>query len=327
MKSLDFRLKHELSRGERPADEPVRVVLSFTGKLSAIEALGFTTVSRVGDVATGTIPFGRLGELGDHPGVLLVEGSSSLKDETDLSLPAINLTLPGGGGRTVPSTGRGAVIGVIDSGFDLTHPTFCDASGKTRIIAAWDQTDLLNIQYEGQLIRLEGLPPRGFGYGVEYKRETINELLARRGRLVIKNDAAAGGHGTQVAGVAAGNGAPDGRFVGVAPEAELVLVAYRNDVPIGGSSFVIDAIAFIVERAAGRRVVINLSQGDNLGAHDGSSLLERTIDWYAAKAGVLFVNSAGNERGQRHHARGRVSRDKEMVVRIEVGATNPIDGD
>jgi subtilisin family serine protease len=168
-------------------------------------------------------------------------------------------------------------------------------------------------------------------YGVEYRRELINRHLSERLSLVVKNHPAAGTHGTQVAGVAAGRGAPDSDYQGVAPEAELVFVTYRNDTPIGGSAFVIDAIEYVLRqaRARGKRAVVNLSQGDNLGAHDGSSLLEKAIDLYAEREGLPVVNSAGNEREGRHHARGRVARGADYYLPFELKevAERVVDGD
>ncbi|HJQ31441.1 MAG TPA: S8 family serine peptidase [Pyrinomonadaceae bacterium] len=293
------------------ADTPVRVVVEFDGDLSELAGLSFKPVTTIGDISTGTIPLNRLRQLGEHPNVVTVEGPSCLKDETDRNLAAIHLALPTTKLRTLPGLGRGALIGFIDSGFELTHPCFCDEAGRTRIVAAWDQINLSGAP---------GAPPDGMGYGVEYPRELINRHLSERLSLVVKNHRAAGAHGTQVAGVAAGSGSPGSDYQGVAPEAELVFVTYRNDTPIGGSAFVIDAIEYILRQARARRMpaVVNLSQGDNLGAHDGSSLLEKAIDLYAEREGVLVVGSAGNEREGRRHARGRVSRGSDYHLPFEI---------
>jgi subtilisin family serine protease len=322
MKTLDFKLRHLLRNDSDDADTPVRVVIEFDGDLSVVSGLGFRPVTTIGDISTGTIPLNRLRQLGEHNNIVAVEGPSCLKDETDGSLSAIHLMLPTTRLRTMPGLGRGALIGFIDSGFDLTHPCFCDAAGQTRVVAAWDQINLNGTP---------GAPPDGMDYGVEYRQELINRHLSERLSLVVKNHPAAGTHGTQVAGVAAGRGAPDSDYQGVAPEAELVFVTYRNDTPIGGSAFVIDAIEYILRQARARRkrAVVNLSQGDNLGAHDGSSLLEKAIDLYAEREGLLFVNSAGNEREGRRHARGRVTRgaDYHLPFELKEVAECVVDGD
>jgi subtilisin family serine protease len=322
MKTLDFKLRYLLRKASEPMSTPVRVVIEFKGDVSTVTGLGFRPVTMIGEISTGTIPLNRLRQLGEHPDVIAVEGSSSFKDETDGSLFAIHLLLPATKLRVMPGLGRGALIGFIDSGFALTHPCFCDPDGRTRIVAAWDQMNLGGAP---------GAPPDGLDYGVEYRRESIDRYLSERQTLIVKNHPAAGKHGTQVAGVAAGSVPADSGFQGVAPEAELVFVTYRNDTPIGGSAFVIDAIGYILRQARSLRkpVVINLSQGDNLGAHDGSSLLEKAIDLYAEHEGVLVVNSAGNEREGRRHARGRVAQgaDYHLPFELKEEAGHVVDGD
>ncbi|HMG72771.1 MAG TPA: S8 family serine peptidase, partial [Pyrinomonadaceae bacterium] len=242
----------------------------------------------------------------------------------DISLIEINLVEPITCGRLVPSDGRGALIGIIDSGFDLTHPSFLDVRGRTRIIAAWDQVNLIGSA---------GAPPLAFGYGVEYTSATIDEHVAVRTTLTVRNHEGAGAHGTYVAGIAAGNGAPQGVYKGVAPKADLILVTYRNDVPVGGSTYILDAIDYIrkLARALGRPVIINLSQGDNLGAHDGMSRLERAIDHMIEEGRVLVVVSAGNERGgpASHHAQGKVEQGRELALSFALsgGPGRVVDGD
>src|SRR2546421_7783982 len=94
MKTLDFKLRYLLEKITEPTDRPVRIVLEFKDDLSAICSLGFRPVTTIGEIATGTVPLNRLKQLGEHPNVIAVEGSPSLKDETDVSLTAINLVLP-----------------------------------------------------------------------------------------------------------------------------------------------------------------------------------------------------------------------------------------
>jgi subtilisin family serine protease len=300
----------------------LRVLLQFKNDLAAVERVGFQVTSRAGDVVAGSVPFDRLHELMNHPEVGLVEGSHHFKDEMDVSVVSCNLIDDTTEERLIPSFGRGAIIGVIDSGFDLTHPCFCDEQGKTRILAAWDQVNIENAA---------GKPPDKFGYGVEYTQDALDQQILEQRILVIRNHPQGGGHGTVVAGVAAGNGLPEKVFTGIAPEAELVFVNYNNDRPIGGSAFLLDAIRYITDHARcyGKPVVINLSQGDNLGAHDGTSLLERAMDYIATQEGVLFVNSAGNESRGLRHARGQVEPGKnhELLFEVKQTESNVVSGD
>jgi subtilisin family serine protease len=319
MANLDFRLRHLY---QKVASMRLHILLQFKNDLAAVERVGFQVTSRAGDVVAGSIPFDRLDELTNHPEVVLIEGSRQLKDEVDVSAVASNLIDAKTEERLIPSFGKGAIIGVIESGFDLTHPCFCDEQGRTRVLAAWDQVNLE---------KAAGKPPGKFGYGIEYTQDAINQQILEQKILAIRNHPLSGGHGTVVAGVAAGNGFPEKVFTGIAHEAELIFVSYNNDRPIGGSAFLLDAIRYITGRARcyGKPVVINLSQGDNLGAHDGTSLLERAIDYIAAQEGVLIVNSAGNESNGLRHARGQVEPGEkhELLFELKQTGTNVVSGD
>jgi subtilisin family serine protease len=299
-------------------------LVQFKTDVSVLRKLGCEVTSQAGDVAAVFAQAGSLEKLQQHSEIVFIETSRALKDEMDISVVDINLADPVNGSRVIPGDGRGALIGVIDSGFDLTHPSFSNAQGKTRILAAWDQVNL---------ITFAGVPPPVFGYGVEYTGVTIDEHAAARRIVVVKNHEGAGAHGTYVTGIAAGNGTPNGIYKGVAPRSDLILVTYRNDVPVGGSAYVLDAIEYIRKhpKASGRPVVINLSQGDNLGAHDGTSLLERAINYVVDEGRVLVVVSAGNERGGPacHHARGKVEDGRELALlfALMLGPGRRVDGD
>ena len=109
------------------------------------------------------------------------------------------------------------MIGIVDSGIDYENPDFRNADGTTRILALWDQT----IQ--------NGKPPEGYHIGTEFTSEQINEALRievkeERYRIVPSRDTS--GHGTAVAGIAAGNGrgSKNGKYRGAAPEAGLLIV-------------------------------------------------------------------------------------------------------
>jgi subtilisin family serine protease len=320
--TLDFRLQY--LQQNLPSETRIHVLLQYREQISRLEVPGVKVTSVAGNIAAASLPISSLADLSKHPNVLFIGGARPLKDEMDVSLTAMRLTEPTTHVRRLPTLGRGAIIGIIDSGFELTHPCFRDLKGQTRIIAAWDQVNLN---------RVAGEPPLGFDYGIEIKAEKINQLAQADGPFIVRNQPGAGPHGTYVTGIAAGNGTPHRIFEGVAPEAELILVAYRNEGPVGGSAFVLDAIAFIAAhaRARGLPVVVNISQGDNLGAHDGTSLLERAMDNLLRDERMLVVTSAGNERGgaASHHARGQVSPEQLLVLPFQLllDEEHPVDSD
>ena len=187
------------------------------------------------------------------------------------------------GDRFLGLTGRGVVIGIVDTGLDLTHEDFLDPDGRTRVAFVWDQSG-------------DGRPPgaagdHSFDFGTECDREEINA-----GNCPLVDRA---GHGTHVAGIAAGdgsatgNGLPAYRFAGVAPEAELIVVKAGDGAVT--SDQLLEGVAYIFARAAelGRPAVVNLSVSTQSGPHDGTTLLEQGLDRLAGP-GRLIVAGAGN---------------------------------
>ena len=124
--------------------------------------------------------------------------------------------------------GQGILVAIIDSGIDYANIDFRNADGSTRIRYLWDQS--LN-PTDGETA------PVGYSIGVEYTKGQIDEALnaqtvSEQRRLVRSQDIS--GHGTAVAGVAAGNGSNSGgRYAGVAMQSELIVVKLGNPIQEG----------------------------------------------------------------------------------------------
>jgi subtilisin family serine protease len=294
----------------------VGAAVVFTGELAALQAVGFEAPSAVYhpvrrvSIAAGSIPLSRLTDLAALDQVISVEGGRAMKPEIDDSVPEIGATIVHQGIGFLPSTkGRGVVIGIIDSGLDFRHGTFRRADGRTRVIRLWDQT------------LPPGTPgprPATFDYGIEYRDvdldAALGELTPGAGSDVVEvRTRDRDGHGTHVAGIAAGNGSQPGNchfaghFVGVAPEAELVVVhlvrRFQDNVldpsPLQHAFEYIFTHPLLLERP----VVVNYSQGDNLGPHDGTTALELAIDALVlSRPGHVVVKSVGNEGKSGRHA-------------------------
>lgn len=220
-----------------------------------------------------TIPRNRLAELAQLADVRYVEASHRLKPHSDLAHGSARLWVDGA--RSVPQTGRGVLVGIVDTGIDVSHPSFW--SGSTpRIVEYFDQEQ--NITYT--------------------QADITNGQGANSPDLI--------GHGTHVAGIAAGNGAgsPELRFAGVAPESDLAIVKTTFQ-----SDDIAKAVKHVFDLAEARQqpCVVNLSLGGHFGGHDGSSITERTIDELSG-AGRLVVISAGNEGSDHIHAHALLDR-------------------
>ena len=174
-----------------------------------------------------------------------------------------------------PYHGEGVLIGVLDWGFDYTHPMFRDTTLSTsRIRAVWDQ------------YRQAGPTPGDFGYGTLAESPFDIQLLGSDTSNVYGYST----HGTHVAGIAGGSGAGIG-LKGMAPAAEFLFATLMVD-----ESSALDAYEWMqsVAEADGKRLVINNSWGlPQWGTPDGSGLSNQFIDAMSDE-GVVFVSSNGN---------------------------------
>ena len=213
--------------------------------------------------------------------------------------------------RSPNLSGKGVIIAILDSGIDYFLPEFRLPNGKTRILALWDQSATPD-EERGLL------PPQGYREGVLYTREQIDEALAASSReegLAIVPQRDISGHGTAVAGVAAGT------RIGVAPEAELVIVKLGNPLPntFPRTTQLMRGITYAVNMglAMDRPVVINLSFGNTYGDHRGESLLERFIDNASEIGRTSIVIGSGNEGNSNGHTAGIALE----VTNVEVAVT------
>lgn len=200
--------------------------------------------------------------------------------------------------------GQDILVGIVDTGIDFSHKAFINADNTTRIHSIWDQT-----------IR-EGEGPKWFEYGREFTREEINAALADEEPLSLISTRDDHGHGTFMAGVAAGNEMPELEFSGVAPLSELVVVkckqaknSYREfyripgGVPCYQENDIMCGILYVLQvaRELGKQAAVFLGMGTNLGNHNGESPLCSIMDYYNMFPGIGIVACVGNEGTARHH--------------------------
>ncbi|MBQ9119459.1 MAG: S8 family peptidase [Lachnospiraceae bacterium] len=203
--------------------------------------------------------------------------------------------------------GRGVLIGLIDTGIDYRHPVFINPDGSSRIYAIWDQTEAA------------GPAPEGFDYGREYRQEELEQALSAENPLELVPETDDNGHGTFMAGLAAGNISERNSFSGAAPQAEIVMVklkqakeylrrfyAIPEGVPCYQETDLAQGIRYLAETAqrADRPLVLVMTLGTNSGGHDGSSILDELLDSLAVQNSVCVITSTGNENGYALHYRG-----------------------
>lgn len=226
-------------------------------------------------------------------------------------------------------SGAGCLVAVIDSGIDYMHPDFCNADGTTRIAALWDQTlqaSLLNEERTDENMQMTYRTPEGYSNGVLFTREDLNLALAEsnpaaRQRLVPSRDTS--GHGTHVAGIAAGNGrASMGRYRGVAFEAELLIVKLGtpSEQSFPKTTELMTAVDFCVRTAElmNRPLALNLSFGNNYGSHSGTSLIETFLNDMADHHQCSIIAGTGNDGASTAHYQNRIESRQIQDVELNV---------
>ncbi|QHQ62682.1 S8 family serine peptidase [Anaerocolumna sedimenticola] len=300
-----------LNVGYSPNTNTWELIVKYSGSLDRIrEELDISAVELMRGYAILTIPEYLIDRLTDYGEVEFVEKPKRLFYEVNEGRTAscINPLQTG----IYNLFGEGVLVAVIDSGIDYSHPDFRNEDGTTRILALWDQT-------------IPGAPPEGFDIGTLYTREQINEALntpmPERLELVPSTDLS--GHGTHVAGIAAGNGrASNGRYRGVASQSELIVVKLGTSM---GDSFprttqLMQGIDFAIRTAVieGNPVAINISFGNNYGSHTGLSLLETFINDAANIWKNNIIIGTGNEGAAGNHAQGVLQMGRNEVIEIAV---------
>lgn len=204
-------------------------------------------------------------------------------------------------------TGQDIILGFIDTGIDYTHPAFRRSDGSSRIYGLWDQT----VQ--------TGTPPYDLEYGSVYTRQEINQALALEDPYSLVPSQDQIGHGTALAGIAAGTALPENDFAGAAPQAMIAVVKLKPAKEYLKSFFYVtgDAPAYqMTDIMAGIRYLIRLSEellkplviclglGTSQGAHSGDSPLDSMLSVTNQFRGIIGVSAAGNEAGRAHHYYG-----------------------
>ena len=181
--------------------------------------------------------------------------------------------------------GSGVVMGIIDAPVDYQHGDFTDSLGNVRIKTIWDQT-----------IPDDGSAP-SYGYGI-----TCDSIQIAEGTCPHVDYTYWYSHGSGVAGVAASSGNAANAFKGIAPNADIVVVALDF-----GSNFltnVVDAIDYVFQYAdsVGKPCVINTSFGSYVGSHDATDMVAQAIEaMLDEKPGRVITAAAGNAGNQRMH--------------------------
>lgn len=298
-----------LNVGYEEAGNTWELIVKYNGDLSALRERGIVVEELIAGYAILTVPEGEVNNIAELPRIEYVEKPKRLFFAMDIGRDAS--CIPQVTVRDPYLSGEGVLVAVIDSGIDYTNSHFRSPNGSTRILYLWDQTVLPDEA-------LGRRPPEGFALGTEFDSEQIDRALqaanpAQRLELVPSIDVS--GHGTAVAGIAAGSGVNG--YEGVAPESSLVIVklgtAGENSFP--RTTELMRAVTYVVRKAQelGMPVAINLSFGNTYGAHDGTSLVERFLDNAAEIGRAVICVGSGNEGASGGHIQGNTAAGRQIV--------------
>ena len=215
-------------------------------------------------------------------------------------------------------TGRNVIVGLVDTGIDYTNPLFRDADGNSRIGVIWDQT--VRNRDSGS----EVPPPY---YGTAFSMRQIDEALQSSEPYEVVPSQDQDGHGTFMAGIAAGGISRDVDFTGIATEAELAVVKLKetkpylkrffgvpDDVPAYQETDIIYAVDYLLKYAGQKRrpISIFIGLGSGNGGRAGLTFLERYLNTIRENAARTVSVPAGNEGNERLHYFGEMQEYVDM---------------
>ena len=323
-----------LNTGFNKADKTWELIVKYNNSpnfLSYVNSRQIQTDLLLSGYAILTIPESEIPALTRQPFLEFVEQPKRLffADRAGLSascIPANRIfynALPDVSEPPFTLTGKGVLIGIIDSGIDFTNPDFRNPDGSTRIRALYDiqqnkifSREDINLYLQSEAFERINNP------------NLQNEASSENVTISLSRAIDFSGHGTAVAGIAASNGASSkgyfegaasetsagyenssagyaGSLAGVAPEAELLVVKLGPDIPdsFPRTTQLMKAVNWTVLTATemGMPISINISIGNTYGPHDGSSLLETFLDAAAEVGRTSICVGSGNEGSDRGH--------------------------
>lgn len=298
-------------------DEETRsweLIVKYHGSLEELKPLGISVEYLIAGYAILTVPEGLIDQMVELEQIEYVEKPKryyySVMGPAEAScLPLVTM-------RDPFLNGKGVLLAVLDSGIAYQREDFRKRNGDTRIRFLWDQTVTPDENIPGRK------PPEGFTMGVEFTEAQINEALqapTQQERFMLVPSMDVSGHGTAVAGIAAGY-VSDGSYTGVATEADLLVV--KLGLP-GESGFprtteIMRGITYALQKANELKMplAINLSFGNSYGSHDGSSLLERFLDNAAEIGRTVICVGSGNDGSSGGHFAGNVAQTRAVELAV-----------
>lgn len=191
------------SQGQKKVRKYVLALVESTDGDATIRQKGGVVLQDFWDgISAAFLPVDSLGVLDRCEHIMRMEANEPGRIMNDTSAIITGVDKAWAGQDALPQafTGKGVYAGIMDIGFDFTHPAFRNDDGTSRIKWFWDPA------------APDGTPDE---LGMTYTSPEM--VLAAR----HTTDAALENHGTHCMATMAGNGL-DGHYVGMAPEADII---------------------------------------------------------------------------------------------------------
>ena len=289
-----------LSTGYDPGTRTWELIVRYSGDLSPLKDMGVEVKELLNGYAILNAPEELVETVSQLEQIQYMEKPKLLYFAVNTGRSASCLTAVQSGPEGL--SGEGVLTAVIDSGIDYFHPDFRNEDGSTRILELWDQE--------------KGI----------FSREQINEALRTDSRpeaLELVPSVDLSGHGTAVAGIAAGNGRESGGlYRGVAWESPLLIVRLGASSPgnFPRTTQMMEALDYTARRGMelSMPTAVNLSFGNTYGSHDGTSLLETFIDSISNYGRMVICVGTGNEGTAGGHISGSLRKGEMREIELAV---------
>lgn len=293
--------ENDIDVGFNPAENTWELIVKYNGDLTFVRSLGGSVEELILGYAIIVIPESKIAELIQSPVIEYVEKPKrlfySILESKRVSCVFQVTVAP------YNLSGKNVLVGVLDSGLDLTDGDFRNPDGTTRVKYFYDQNTKR-----------------------EWTEEDINAALLsgneNDGGMSLPIDVS--GHGTAVAKIAAGNGNGSGeRFRGVAPESPLIIVKLGTSVneSFPRTTQLMSGLTYVVKKASQMHmpIAINISFGNTYGSHDGTSILERFMDNVSEIGRCVISVGSGNEGITAGHTGGFVRQGETITQQFSIG--------
>lgn len=279
--------------------------------VSEIENLGGMVGVQFGNLITATIPVNQIETISTLGKVKRMDIARLARTKNDVARTSVGMdNVLAGTGLPKSYDGTGVIYGTLDTGIDFNHYAFCNADYSSRILYAYLPENSTGTKVTGNVYDTNGNFTSGGTFpGSEFNTSKISSL---------STDDRTETHGSHTMGIGAG-GWKGNDYYGMAPKADIIACGSTNlsDVTM------INSISYVFGKAESlnQPVVMNLSLGVNIGAHDGSSYVPYLIDKLTGP-GKIVVMSAGNEGDMNLHVNKKFTSSTDALKTFFASSSN-----